>query len=137
MVLSPENLRQKAWFVQVKSVHLKQFVIVAKQLYEQSPQEQETMPAEQCEKQKEACFESLLGTGKIGQLQFPEAMGKARESAFIEDRTTPMPVFLQLETPIGYDSEDHREVDLIFALFIPPELCDQYTQELPSLTERN
>lgn len=111
-LLSPENLRQGVVCSSKKRAFETICHIVAKQLCEQSPQEQETMPAEQCEKQKEACFESLLAREKLGNSSLGNgvALPKARLS---EDRTTPAAVFLQLETPIGYDSEDHREVDLI------------------------
>ncbi|MFZ7173917.1 PTS sugar transporter subunit IIA [[Pasteurella] aerogenes] len=135
-MLSPENLRQGVVCSSKKRAFETICHIVAKQLCEQSPQqEQEATPAEQCEEQEEACFESLLAREKLGNSSLGNgvALPKARLS---EDRTTPTAVFLQLETPIDYDSADHREVDLIFALFIPPELCDQYTQELPSLTEK-
>lgn len=134
-LLSSENLRQGVVCSSKKRAFETICHIVAKQLCEHSPRKQEATPAEQCEEQEDACFESLLAREKLGNSSLGNgvALPKARLS---EDCTAPTAVFLQLETPIDYDSADHREVDLIFALFIPPELCEQYMQELPSLTEK-
>ena len=47
----------------------------------------------------------------------------------------PIGVFIQLESPIDYEASDKREVDLIFAVLIPENMCGDYVQYLPTLAE--
>ena len=49
--------------------------------------------------------------------------------------TKPIGVFIQLETPIEYDAADKRDVDLIFAVLIPENMCSDYAQCLPKLAD--
>lgn len=48
----------------------------------------------------------------------------------------PIAIFLQLETPIAYDAEDHKDVDLIYAILFPEQKCAEYKSGLASLAEQ-
>ncbi|WP_109079413.1 PTS IIA-like nitrogen regulatory protein PtsN [Aggregatibacter kilianii] len=87
----------------------------------------------QMENGEQCCFECLCSREKLGNsgLGGGVAMPKGRLPA----DTQPVAVFIQLDSPIDYDASDHREVDLIFAVLIPENMCADYIQCLPKLAE--
>lgn len=78
-------------------------------------------------------FDCLLQREKLGSsaLGGGVAMPKAR---LLEGEKV-LAVFIQLETPVDYEAADHREVDLILALFVPEKDCQYYGQCLPELMD--
>lgn len=81
------------------------------------------------------CFENLFAREKMGCTAIGGgiAMPRARLPENIQwDR--PIAVFLQLATAIDYDSIDKREVDLIFAMMIPENRCQEYSPILAELS---
>lgn len=83
----------------------------------------------------ECCFHSLFSREKLGNSGLGNgiAMPKGR----LIDGDSPIAVFLQLSNPVDYDAADKREVDLVFALLIPSEVCTTFSQSvLPQLAEK-
>ena len=80
------------------------------------------------------CFDWLVNREKLGNscLGAGVAMPKARIPADCQ----PVGIFIQLETPIDYEAADKREVDLVFAVFIPENQCAQFIPELPQFAEQ-
>lgn len=77
--------------------------------------------AEQFGIKEKCCTEHLFNREKMGCTGI--GGGIALPHTKLPEGDTPMAVFLQLETPIDYQSNDKREVDLIYALFIPEQEC--------------
>lgn len=80
------------------------------------------------------CFESLFNREKLGNTAIGN--GVAMPRARLPAGSNPIAIFLQLSSPIDYDAPDRREVDLIFAILIPENLCPDYTKVLSELAER-
>ncbi|MGC7589482.1 PTS IIA-like nitrogen regulatory protein PtsN [Bisgaard Taxon 46] len=118
-LLKPENIRQGIICSSKKRVFETITAVVADQVQLEN--------AEQC------CFECLFNREKLGNsgLGNGVAMPKAR----IPNGDKPIAVFLQLDTPVEYDAADHRDVDLIFALLIPEQICAEYIAKLPEIAE--
>ncbi len=120
-LLTPDNIRQGVVCSSKKRVFEMIGRIVAPQL--------ELPDGEHCG------FDSLFNREKLGNsgLGNGVAMPKGR----LPEGNKPIAVFLQLDTPINYEAADHREVDLIFALFIPSRNCAEFSQSvLPELAEK-
>ena len=62
------------------------------------------------------------------------AMPKAKIPVTLLDKA--IAVFMQLDTPIDYDSSDGKFVDLVFAVLVPENQCATYMPILSFLTER-
>lgn len=75
-----------------------------------------------CDREKVGC--TALGGG----IALPHAKFAAGDQ--------PIAVFLQLANPIDYKSADNREVDLLFALFIPENLCSSCKSILPEIAKK-
>jgi len=45
-------------------------------------------------------------------------------------------VFLQCEKGIDYDSYDGNKVDILFAIFVPEDLCKEYLSALAEISEK-
>lgn len=80
------------------------------------------------------CFGWLWGREKLGNSSL--GGGVAMPKARLPEQSSAIGVFIQLETPIDYESVDKQEVDLVFAIFIPAEQCTLFISELPKLSER-
>nr|WP_180334840.1 PTS IIA-like nitrogen regulatory protein PtsN [Necropsobacter massiliensis] len=120
-LLTPDNIRQGVVCSSKKRVFEMIGRIVAPQL--------ELPDSEHCG------FDYLFNREKLGNsgLGNGVAMPKGR----LPEENKPIAVFLQLDTPINYEAADHREVDLIFALFIPAQRCAEFSQSvLPELAEK-
>lgn len=90
--------------------------------------------AEQSTSDEQACFEALCQREKKGNtginngIAIPHAKLPADEKAIA--------IFLQLDIALDYAAADHRDVDLIFAVMIPEDQCNEYCQILPELAQR-
>ncbi|KOE67133.1 PTS IIA-like nitrogen regulatory protein PtsN [Aggregatibacter actinomycetemcomitans] len=118
-LLTPESIRQGMILSSKKRVFELIAHIVAEKL--------------QLENGEQCCFECLFSREKLGNsgLGGGVAMPKGRLPA----EAQPIAVFIQLDSPIDYEAADHREVDLIFAVLIPENMCAAYVQYLPKLAE--
>ena len=87
----------------------------------------------QMEHGEKCCFDCLFNREKLGNsgLGGGVAMPKGR----LPQGTKAVGVFIQLESAIDYDAADKRDVDLIFAVLVPENICDHYVHCLPKLTE--
>lgn len=83
------------------------------------------------------CFNQLFKREKLGCTALNQ--GIALPHAKLPPHTTfshPIAFFLQLDTAIDYEADDHKEVDLIYAIFFPEAGCDEYKSQLRQLVER-
>ncbi|MCK3658671.1 PTS sugar transporter subunit IIA [Pasteurellaceae bacterium Pebbles2] len=80
------------------------------------------------------CFESLFNREKLGCTAIGNGIAIPR--ARLPQGEKPLAVFLQLTNPIDYEAPDRREVDLIFAIMIPENLCPNYGAHLAELSEK-
>jgi len=90
--------------------------------------------SEQSNIAEQLCFEQLLNREKMGCTAIGN--GIALPHAKLPEGSEPIAVFLQLATPIDYHAADHREVDLVYALFIPEQCCSQCSNLLADLAQR-
>ncbi len=88
----------------------------------------------QLENAEQLCFECLLSREKMGNSGLGNgiAMPKAR----IPEGNQPLAVFIHLDSPVDYESADHRDVDLILAILVPEQLCERYISALPEIAEK-
>lgn len=120
-LLTPENIRQGVVCSSKKRV----FEMIARIIAEYS----NTDAAGELQ-----YFESLCGREKLGNTAFGNGVAMPRARLAVGDK--PIAVFLQLGTAIDYDTGDNREVDLLFAIMIPEQICADYVDVLAELTER-
>lgn len=133
--LSPENIRQGLICSSKKRV-LEVLSSVVVGYLNQAVGENKLCPV--------ACFSRLFHREKLGSTAISQ--GVALPHAKLLDTEglglqTPIAVFLQLETAVDYEAADHREVDLVYAVFFPEHLCAQehinhYKAGLAELAER-
>lgn len=121
-LFQPENIRQGVSFSSKKRLFESIAHFIVEQLH--------------CEKGEQACFECLFEREKLGNSGLGNglAMPKAKLPAEASDKA--LAVFLQLETPIDYDAQDGKPIDLVFAVLVPENQCQTYIPVLSSLTER-
>lgn len=79
-------------------------------------------------------FETLCEREKVGCTAL--GGGIALPHAKLGEGDQPIAVFLQLANPIDYKAADNREVDLLFALFIPEGLCNSCKPLLPEIAKK-
>ncbi|MGV6988609.1 PTS IIA-like nitrogen regulatory protein PtsN [Testudinibacter sp. P80/BLE/0925] len=82
----------------------------------------------------QVCFEALCEREKVGCTALGN--GIALPHAKLGEGDKPIAVFLQLANPIDYKAADNREVDLLFALFIPANLCGSCKALLPEIAKK-
>ena len=121
-LLSPENIRQGVSFSSKKRL----FESIAHFVIEQVNDEKGEQVCLECLFEREKLGNSGLGNGI--------AMPKAKIPVMLSDKA--IAVFMQLDTPIDYDSSDGKFVDLVFAVLVPENQCATYTPILSFLTER-
>ena len=121
-LLSPENIRQGVSFSSKKRL----FESIAHFVIEQVNDE----------KGEQVCLECLFERVKLGNSGLGNgiAMPKAKIPVTLSDKA--IAVFMQLDTPIDYDSSDGKFVDLVFAVLVPENQCATYMPILSFLTER-
>ena len=119
----PENIRQGVCFSSKKRLFESIANFVTEQMH--------------CgDKGEQACFECLFNREKLGNSGLGN--GVAMPKAKMPSGTTnaPIAVFMQLAQPIDYDAPDGKPVDLIFAILVPEEQCQNYVPVLSDLTEK-
>ena len=79
-------------------------------------------------------FESLIAREKIGSTGV--GSGIAIPHVKISSELPATAVFLQCETGIDYDSYDGNKVDILFAIFVPEDLCKQYLSALSEISQK-
>lgn len=119
-LLTPKQIRQGV----ICSSKKRLFEIISQQLPEQLCDEE----GSQC------CFECLLNREKLGNSSLGN--GVAMPKARIPFGEKPIAVFLQLTEPLEYEACDNREIDLVFALLIPEQICTEYVAKLPEMVEK-
>ena len=89
-----------------------------------------------CENGEQACFECLFEREKLGNsgLGNGVAMPKAKLPATASDKI--LAVFMQLDGPVDYDAADNKPVDIVFAVLVPENLCQEYIPVLAELNEK-
>ena len=84
------------------------------------------------------CFSQLFKREKLGStalnhgIALPHAKLPPSDFPF----TQPIAVFLQLETPIDYDAQDQKEVDLIYAILFPAAYCETHRASLSKIAQK-
>ncbi|SMB88332.1 PTS IIA-like nitrogen-regulatory protein PtsN [Pasteurella testudinis DSM 23072] len=117
-LLSPDNIRQGVMVSSKKRVLEILSEIVSAQTGEET----------------QICFEHLCEREKVGCTAL--GGGIALPHARLAGGDKPIAVFLQLANPIDYKAPDNREVDLLFALFIPQNLCGNCKPLLPEIAQK-
>lgn len=85
------------------------------------------------------CFSQLFKREKLGSTALNHGIALPHSKLPYNDCLSldqPIAVFLQLETPIDFDAEDNKEVDLIYAILFPENQCDEYVTSLADLAFR-
>lgn len=82
---------------------------------------------------KEGIYEALLGREKLGSTGV--GSGIAIPHCRLEMANHAAAIVLSLQSPIDFDSADRKPVDLIFALIVPPQECDQHLSTLAEIAE--
>lgn len=81
----------------------------------------------------EAVYEALLGREKLGSTGIGN--GIAIPHCRLETANSTAIVVMTLQEPIDFDSIDKKPVDLMFALIVPPQECDQHLSTLAEIAE--
>ena len=90
--------------------------------------------AKKLEQNSQKLFEALLTREKMGSTGI--GSGIAIPHGRIQGSNQAVGVFLQCEEPIEYGAIDNQPVDLIFALLVPEELCQQHISTLAHIAEQ-
>ena len=80
-----------------------------------------------------AVYDALLGREKLGSTGVGN--GIAIPHCRLESANHTAVVVLSLNEAIDFDSIDRKPVDLIFALIVPPQECDQHLSTLAKIAE--
>lgn len=108
-----------------------QMELNAENTEEQAPSDNAVCPVE--------CFSQLFKREKLGSTALNHGVALPHSKLPSNDQfslETPIAVFLQLETPIDFEADDHKEVDLIYAILFPDQNCEQYSLFLGELAEK-
>lgn len=81
----------------------------------------------------EAIYEALLGREKLGSTGIGN--GIAIPHCRLESANHTALVVMSLQSAINFDSVDKQNVDLIFALIVPPNECDDHLSTLAEIAE--
>lgn len=79
-------------------------------------------------------FEAMLAREKMGSTGIGN--GIAIPHGKMEPGTTTVAVFIRTEQPIPFDAVDNQPVDLLFALLVPEDQCQQHLQTLSAVAKR-
>ena len=121
-LLSPENIRQGVSFSSTKCAIDSNNRFLLEKLH--------------CDKGEQACFESLFEREKLGNSGLGNGIAMPKAKIPLEVCDKAIATFMQLNTPINYDSLDGKPVDLIFAILIPENQCETHIPILASLIEK-
>lgn len=89
-----------------------------------------------CDKGEQACFECLFNREKLGNSGLGNGVALPKARIPIDTFEQAIAVFMQLDTPIDYDAPDGKPVDLVMAILVPQNQCNQYIPILSRLTEK-
>lgn len=89
-----------------------------------------------CDKGEQACFECLFNREKLGNSGLGNGVALPKARIPIDTFEQAIAVFMQLDTPIDYDAPDGKPVDLVMAILVPQNQCNQYIPILSGLTEK-
>ncbi|GGY94828.1 MAG: nitrogen system component [Shewanella sp.] len=82
----------------------------------------------------QAIFESLLAREKMGSTGIGN--GIAIPHGRMPDITTPIAVLVKCNEPIAFDAIDNQPVDILFALVVPADQCQQHLSTLSAMAEK-
>ncbi|EDQ01911.1 sugar-specific enzyme IIA component of PTS [Shewanella benthica] len=79
-------------------------------------------------------FESLLAREKMGSTGIGN--GIAIPHGRLNNISQPVAVLIKCEEPIAFDAIDKQPVDILFALLVPADQCEQHLSTLSSMAEK-
>lgn len=79
-------------------------------------------------------FESLIAREKMGSTGIGN--GIAIPHGRLTTIESPIAVFIKCEEAISFDAIDNQPVDLLFALLVPSDQCQQHLSTLASMAEK-
>lgn len=79
-------------------------------------------------------FESLLAREKMGSTGIGN--GIAIPHGRLTSITTPVAVLVKCEEPIAFEAIDKQPVDILFALLVPADQCQQHLSTLSAMAEK-
>ncbi|MEC4725616.1 PTS IIA-like nitrogen regulatory protein PtsN [Shewanella sp. D64] len=79
-------------------------------------------------------FESLLAREKMGSTGIGN--GIAIPHGRLANISQPVAVLIKCEEPIAFDSIDKQPVDILFALLVPADQCEQHLSTLSAMAEK-
>lgn len=79
-------------------------------------------------------FNDLISREKIGSTGV--GSGIAIPHVKIDKSLPATAIFIQCETPIDYDSYDGNKVDILFAIFVPEDRCQEYLGTLSEISQK-
>lgn len=85
------------------------------------------------------CFSNLFKREKLGSTGINQGVALPHAKLPSTPQFTldkPIAVFLHLESPIEYESNDHKEVDLIYAVLFPEKCCVDCKSDLPEIAQK-
>lgn len=121
-LLRPEDIRQGVTFSSKKRLFESISTFMMEKLH--------------CDKAKQACFECLFNREKLGNSGLGNGVAMPKAKLPAGAITKALGVFMQLDTPIDYEAQDGKPVDLVFAVLVPDNQCSVYIPVLSELTEK-
>ena len=82
---------------------------------------------------KDAIFSGLIERERLGSTGIGE--GVAIPHCRLDELENAVGLFIKLYEPIDFDAIDREPVDLVFALVVPADSCDQHLNTLAELAE--
>lgn len=79
-------------------------------------------------------FESLVAREKMGSTGIGN--GIAIPHGRLADITQPIAILIKCEEPIAFDAIDKQPVDILFALLVPADQCQQHLSTLSCMAEK-
>lgn len=81
-----------------------------------------------------ALFDQLIARERLGSTGI--GSGVAVPHCRLEGIDKPIAALVKLDSPIDFEAIDHKPVDLIFVLIVPPDATDEHLQLLANVVER-
>lgn len=82
---------------------------------------------------KEAIYEALLSREKLGSTGIGN--GIAIPHCRLETANHTAVIAISLQSAIDFDAIDKKPIDLVFALIVPPQECDEHLSTLAEIAE--
>lgn len=79
-------------------------------------------------------FDQLIARERLGSTGI--GSGVAVPHCRLEGIEKPIAALIKLDSPIEFESIDHKPVDLLFVLIVPPNATDEHLQLLANVVER-